>query len=269
MPDAAPAPAVTAPATPSPETPIPSAQTSLLAGKFKDVGELEKGYKELETKLGQRGVQIDTPKPAAPNAAPQIGDNPSPTPDEPVDVPTVLTKANLKMEDLAEQFSTKGDLTEDQYNAIRKARPGLTKADIRLIAEGMASKQALIGQAVATAVNKAAEAVGGRAQLDNLVAWASTPDAGLSPKEKAVLNAQLKDPETVGLAVETLAAKHARAMGAGKAQPLAQGGTASTTAGAKDSREFAQLVAAAQRGDSAAIAKIQATPDNVIRSWTA
>lgn len=271
----------TPPASAPPATPAPK-----LAGKYDTPDALEKGIREIRTKtgfeplpdslklIGEGGLYADAaaaereykrmesllggPKPAAKPAELSITPNQVAEPEGDLDIPAMVTKAGLKMEDLESQFTEKGDLTEEQYAAIRKARPGLTKGDIKAIAEGMAAKAALRTQAMEKVVGEAQSLAGGEQQLAMLRTWAAQ---NIAPERLAKFNAQVKaDPTFYPEMVRIIAAEHSAAVGAGKAQPLIAGvaGNAMTTP--PSPAEYKELEKRALAGDKAAQARILAMP---------
>lgn len=229
------------------------------------------GYKGYETALGKITAAA---KPATPATPPKPGEDPlivkaqepeTPAEDEPLDA--LLQRAGLKTEDVIEQWQEKGDLTPEQYKALGKHH--VTKAMARAFMEGQAAVAAIAMQRQEAAVAAAEKIVGGKPQLDTLREWASK---NIKPDELNRL-AAIIDPKRGGSRdnypeyVEMLAARHAKAVGSGGAQPLVQGGAGTPTQGAKDGTEFSDLVRRAGMGDASAIAAINATPQDRIDSW--
>lgn len=229
-------------------------------GTFKTPEEAVTEYKALERLQGAKKKAVVAPTtPADPL---KIGETPAGEVD--ADVPTILTKAGLQQADLEKQWTEKGDLSPEQYDAIRKARPSLTKADIKLIAQGMAATAAVKNQAMHTAVSEAANVVGGTTQLENLIKSAATL---VTPAEKEDFNRRLANPALMAGAVRDLAARHAQAVGAGQAQPLVAGGTPTGPSLPKSATEWSKLVERAAGGDQAAYSMLMATPQEHIDGW--
>lgn len=225
-------------------------------GTYKTPEEAEADYKALSKLIGAKApAKPPDGKPAEPL---KIGDV-----DVEADVPTILTKAGLQLTDLEQQFIKDGDLTDEQYKAIQKARPSLTKPDIKLIAEGMAAKAILAGNAVNTAKSEAAQIAGGEEQLATLLQSASS---FLTPTERDDFNRRLQDPKLTVSAVKDLAARHAQAVGAGGG--IVRGGTPAGPSLPKNSTEFSKLVQRASAGDQSAISIINATPQEHINKWS-
>lgn len=230
-------------------------------GTYKTPAEAEIEYKALERLAGSiKPAAKPDGKPTEPlkiaTEAPAEADQ---------DVPAILTKAGLNQADLETTWQEKGDLTPEQYDAIRKARPSLTKGDIKLIAQGMAATAIVRNQSVEASIAESQKVVGGKEQLDNLLASAKSfvTDAA----ELADFNRRLSDPKLAVGAVRDLAARHAAEVGAGRSQPLLRGGTPAGPAIPKSSAEFTKLVDRASRGDAAALAVINATPQSTIDGW--
>lgn len=257
----------------------PPAAPVLLAGKYVDSPALQKGIREGVKHLagsdllpdgelvgpgkffaddaaaeayykGKIEPAIKQPKaaPAAPASTEplKIGGEPLP---ENADVPTIIAKAGLKTDELVKGFTETGDLTPEQYKAIRGVRPGLSNADIKFIAEGLQAKAALTAQVVAKARSEAATAAGGAEQLSALLNAAKSfvPEA-----EQAGMNAMLQNPATSVAAVKVLRQMHADSVGAGGSTP-AINGTANGPAATITSRAALKaLEARAMAGDASA-----------------
>lgn len=277
MPDTPTAPP-TPPTPPAPPTPPPVK----FAGKYDTPEALEKGIREIRTKtgfeplpdslklIGDGGLYADAAAAereykrmesligaAKPTKTADLSIE-TPTPDAEFDVPTLVNKAGLRLDELQAQFSTSGDLTQDQYAAIRKVRPGLTNGDIKAMARGMVAEAALRAQAMEKVVTEAQQIAGGEQQLTLLRAWAAQ---NITPERLQRLNSQVKaDPAFYPDMVRLLTAEHSAAVGAGKAQPLI-GGTAANGAVAPPSpAEYKDLERRAMSGDKSAIARIMAMP---------
>ena len=215
-------------------------------GLFTDDAAGEREYKRLETLIAQ-GKKPQEPKPGEAAQALKIGGDPLP---ENADVPTIIARAGLKIEDVVKQFTEKGDLTDEQYKAIRAKRPGLSNADIKFIAEGLQAKSVLAEQAISKARNEAANVVGGMPQLESLLTQAKT---FVPESEQAGLNAMLQNPATAVAAVKVLKQMHADHIGAGGAQPIINGTAGGPAAhNIKTFAEYKDLERRAKNGDESA-----------------
>jgi len=161
---------------------------------------------------GQTGLQIPKDTPASTLA------------DDEATIDTILESAGLTKEDVAKAWiANEGKLTDEQYAAFK------TKANLgKKIVDGVIGQQ--IGQAheqAQAALGTCETIAGGKAQLANLLAFGKT----LTPAEQGYFNSQAANAATMVPVVEWLKAKHAAAVGSGKAQPLLGGDGAATATG--------------------------------------
>jgi hypothetical protein len=164
----------------------------LLAGKFKSQEELEKGYKELEKKLG--APKVETP-PATPIKKPI-------TPEGIAKGEAAVASAGLDMATLTSEYAEKGELSETSIAALAKV--GIPK---EMVDDYIAGQEA---RAVAQ-VSKVHALVGGEAEYKALVTWAAT---NLSDADKTVFNKNIAaDFDSQRLVVESLQGKYIKAVG--------------------------------------------------------
>jgi hypothetical protein len=227
-------------------------------GTYRDAGEAERAYKELERLAGSLKPKVPDGKPTDPL---KISDPIN----EEADVTKILSKAGLDQVELEKSWIEKGDFTEAQYEAILKARPTLTKGDVKLIAQGMAAQAVIKNQTVQAAIMEAENVVGGKDQLQNLLASAAT--FVTDKAELADFNRRLSDPKLTAGAVRDLAARHAAEVGAGRSTPIVRGSSPAGPVVPKSSAEFTAIVKRAAQGDANARAILMATPQSVIDSW--
>lgn len=138
----------------STEASAPSAETSLLAGKFKTPADLEKAYKELEAKLGQKA-------PADPQTPPAKTD-------EPITIEhakDVVAEAGLDFAPLEAEFRETGDLSDESRAALEKRGIGKEMVDAFLVGQRAAET---LGR------QKVFETVGGETQYREMITWART-----------------------------------------------------------------------------------------------
>jgi hypothetical protein len=162
------------------ETPMgdpPSKESQeLIAGKFKTQDDLLNAYKELESKLGkyrQESAQS--------------------TIDE------IIAAAGLNGADLAANFNTDGQLSEDQYEAFKKV--GFSKDVVNTFLRG---QQAIAQNSVYAQErirDHAIKMVGGEQQLQGLLRWAST---NLPEARTEELNQRLASPAQYESALKEL-----------------------------------------------------------------
>ena len=233
-----------------------STDPKLFAGKYKSVEDLEKGYVELQGKLGQPSPATpeatpSTPAPAEPAKSLHVEPPPAvPTPNEtkPMDIGDILNKAGVNQEDLVASWNETGKLTEDQYKKIE--RVGYS----RQITNGYIGGLAIQG---AKMVEDAVKIVGGTDQYNNLLDWAGS---NLNAAQRDNLNARLGSPVHSQGAVMELIGLHNMAIGGqgvGGNQGMIDGTPMNTSAPAPTGiKEMHALSKLAQAGDAAAIAKL-------------
>lgn len=229
--------------------------------RFKDAATAEAEYKRLEKVTGRLKPKKDPPK----TEGVQIDDTP-PTADEleSLKVPEILAKAELDTADIEEQFAQHGKLTDEQYAALRKVNPALSKSVVNHIAEGLIAKAALGREAQKQIKAEAIKFVGSEAELGTLLEFGKT----LAPARIKAINNMLADSATAMDALTVLKTEYA-ASANGKAKPLVTGtgvpGSGSGSATSK--KEYGELLAAAQRGDVSARARVARTPLSTIMAW--
>lgn len=224
----------------------------------------ERGYKEM-TKL-QR-----TARPSAEQAEPmKLGGEETET-DEPITPQQILERAELDFADLEKQYAEHGELTPEQYTAIRKSDPSLKNVSTAILktlvdnaARGMIATAKEATQAQAAMRAEAAEIVGGEDVLEMLL---KTAPSFVPKNEFEDLAERLKNPKWFRGAARDLKQFHADSVGAGKSKPIVGGGEPSGSGGAKNSAEYHRLVRAAAAGDEAARRKVDATPRATIQKW--
>ena len=245
----------TEPAAPAPAT--PASPPSKLLGKFENVDALATAYTELEKKLGERGGKPaeTTPEPAkpAPRGPLDFGTAAPAVEDEDIDVPTLITKSGLKLDDVVKQWSDKGDLTPEQFAAIRKASPGTSNAVIRHIADGLQAKAKLITYEQQAIRGKLAGMVGGDDKFQMMMDTASTY---IPTEQMAGLQALLNNPATAEAAWAVIMQHHAKKGGYEGSRPLVTGQQGGSS-GISSKEAYENLRRKALDGDPAAIEKFK------------
>lgn len=292
-PPAAP-PATTPPPPPAAAPPAPPAE-KLLAGKYKSPDDLGKGVAEARKHLGlgdapagkpiigdgglyatveqaelayndlqkliSRGAAKPAATPAADPKAPamQVPDPSAPLPDD-ADITALLASVGLTRDQVWTQYTQHGILTDEQYAALR------TKGVTRKMVNDHLAGEASLGREIQQVRSQAADLAGGQDQLDALLSFGST----LPAKMIASINARLADKDLCLAAVRELAAEHQQAVGAGKAQPLIQGGVApaQASAGYDNATEYLAAARKVRKGIASAseIARFRNTTTAVVNS---
>lgn len=279
----------TPPVVSAPPSPVatPTPPSAPLAGKYADQAALEKGIREAWTKVGLPGLPAEgspligqgamfgsvddavagykkierliapsanqpTP-PATPPAPalPQIGEPASAT-DEDMTTVGLIQKAGLNGNDVMAQFGKDGKLTDEQYAAIRKAHPGVSKA---MLNEHLALLHRDFSRTIAEVKSKASEMAGGEQKFQTLLAWAGSQYKG---EELANMNRMLADPTTTVAAVKIMLHDYATSGGTTQTKPIIAGAPGAPTGKPANAAEMAALMARVQSGDPSAIATLNA-----------
>lgn len=224
---------------------------------FRDVKSLESAYKELSS-LQRRipSKKTDTPAPKADDKAAAEG---SPLRVKPVGeavgddeanlqtIDTVLAKAGLKSEDVVKEWSeNNGELKADTYKAFGRA--GWKKEAINDFIRGQHAIVQLAQIRRDTAVKAAETKVGGKEQLNTILAWAAVnvPKNTLDALGTKLDKDDSYYPEYVEGLAQLYAAKN------GTSGRVIEGGGGGGGAGPKTFADFRALEARANRGDIAA-----------------
>ena len=175
-------------------------EEKLLAGKYKTVEEMEKGYKELESRLGQ-------PKEEEQEATEETTDLKIDTPSE---------TDGLDLNAMSERYAEQGELPAKDYEALEKA--GISKDIVDQYIEG----QNALAQ---SHFNSITSEVGGAESYGDMTTWA---ESNLSEGEIDAFNRAVdSDVHTARLAVQGLKAKYDSVNGV---EPSLTGGDSSGTA---------------------------------------
>lgn len=265
MPDA-PAPNPPAP-NPNPP-PAPAAWATAVPEKFRretpelTLAEIAKSYTELEKKVGTAPVA-----PAPEPERPSLAIKPAPTVDagNELNTESLFKRTGLTIETVTKQWQEKGALTPEQYQAFGRA--GFSKDLINDHLAGQQARAQLRANAEASAKLAGIEAAGGEQQHNTLREWAA---ANLDPSKLATYAKLIEeDASSYPDVVRLIAAEYAKKTATGDSKPLITGdGTPSGSTPAKDAKEFSALVKAAGEGDMTARARINATTQATINSWS-
>jgi hypothetical protein len=185
------APVAAVPPVPEPIVlPSEAPKEKLLAGKYKTVEELEKGYNEIQKLVSGKKPATEPPADSAPPP------DPSATPE------AAVAKAGLDMAVLTQEFSDTGALSEASLKALEGV--GIPKD---VVDTYIAGQQALIEQAV----GKVHALAGGKETFDSMLEWAK---ANIPEEEKVAFNSSMTgDINAQKLAVDALKAKYVKAVG--------------------------------------------------------
>jgi len=254
------------PAATPPETPAVAPGKGLFAGKYETVEAMERGYKELESKLGQaKPAEAAAPATPAATGEPMTIPAPAVPADEAadLDVNGILSKAGIHPRDVAEQWDANRRLTDNQYAALSKA--GHPKRLVDSYLEGQYAAHTLRKQEQGRMRGEAAALAGGEAELANLLGTAAS---FVPADELDDIRERLADPKRFKGAIRDVLHHHTAHVGAAGSGSLVQGGTAPSSAGAIETpSEFARLSIAAAKGDRSAMLRIAATPQSSINAW--
>lgn len=192
-------------------------EAPLLAGKYKSVDELEKAYKELQSKLGGR------PKEQEQESQPQAADDTEPEA-EAEEEPEAqsakeiygdfiggrLEEAGIDFSDMNTRWQQSGELTGEDYDQLSKA--GFTKDMVDAYLAGLNYQAAKDSALSAQQVADVKAAVGGEKEYSAMVEWASR---NLSAEEveafDQIVNTQPMS--TIKLAVQGLYSRYTGAVG--------------------------------------------------------
>ena len=229
---------------PNTEQPVETTEQSRVDGlpeKFKSVEDLAKSYAELEKKLGEPS-----------EAKPKDNSLEVPSDKEVEAAENAVAKAGLDMGALEQEYSEKGELSEDTLKRFEEV--GIGREYVNEYIQGQ--KALYLSQ-----VNEVHTLVGGQETYTDMVNWASE---NLTEGEQKTYNDAMnsRDLERIKFAVEGLSAKYQKSEG--KAPNLIDGNTSNPTLPGYQS--WAQVTAAMAdpryEKDPAYRAEVQAKLEN-------
>lgn len=249
--------ATTATPAAAPAAPVTPERPAWLPAKFETPEAMAKSYTELEKKLGASKPPTSAPQIPTPPAVPDLPDD--------AGISAIVERTGLKEAEIAQTWQEKGDLSPEQYAAFKKQ--GIPKGAVK---EYLQAQSILGQQIVQKALTEAHAVVGGQKEHENLLQWAGS--GGVPAEEVAAMNAELADdPRKIVAITERLYAKHVKALGAGNARPLVEGGSAASASGAGFTSQKELFAAQSDRRyktDAAYKASVDAriaqTPDDVV-----
>jgi len=165
------------------------------AGKYESIEALERGYQELEQKLGSQASEMSQ-----------------------LDIEGILQRAGLENESIIQNWQADSKLTDEQYGSLAKI--GIGKS---LVDSFLAGQQAIAfrsDDATIAIKNEAAQMAGGEIELQNLLAW-----AGQNYPEGSVddLNRRLDDSVQYKSALKEILYDYRQATATGFTKPLVTG----------------------------------------------
>lgn len=220
-------------------------------GQYRDHLALDRAYLDLEKLQGSRKPAEKPGETKPPVDSGKLDIETHAGDDDSIDVPTIIERSGLKLEDLESQWNEHGALTDEQYAAIRKADPslknvskGVLKAMVDQAAKGMILEAEAVSQARAQLHGKLAEKLG--VEPSKLVDTLRTMGASVPAGEREAINKALNDSSLAELAVEKIIAYHRNANGAGGSKPAIPGDAGNAPAGI---RTFEDLSTASRRSN--------------------
>lgn len=210
------------------------------ANKYRSVEDLEKGYKELETRLGQKFPETSQ-----------------------MDVGGILTKAGLSNEDLVTNWSNDGRLSDDQYAKLQNV--GFSRSVVDTFLHGQFEISQSGGRQQQEMQRVAYDMAGGAEQYDNLAAWAASH---YPPAKVEEMNARLNQPLSYEGAIKEMLFDYKQEVGAGFSRPLVNGTSMPNTAtGFTNVEELVTAVRQARmsgRYDESLKRRIANTPQHIL-----
>ncbi len=178
----------------------------LYAGKFKTPEDMEKAYKELQSRFGKLNQKPEDAEDKAPEQEKpedkKTEENVSPAYKQ---VGDVLSKSGIDITKLSAEFDADGKLSDASYAALAKAGYGREMVDQTISSMlGATASQTVIAEAQIAEVTAS---VGGNEGYGKLMKWAST---NLTPTEQKRYNAVMEkgDLDTIKLTVAGLKARY-------------------------------------------------------------
>ena len=200
----------------------------LLAGKYKSVEDLEKAYKELQTKLS-RGESVD-PAPEDSSVTDDDDDDESESDDKPAGdareiygdlIGGKLDEAGIDFQEMNVRWQQSGTLESGDYDQLAEA--GFNRDMVDAYLSGLQYKAA---QDTALSVKEVAsikESLGGEAEYSKMIQWAGD---NLSPEEVEGFN-QIINTQPMAAVKMAVTGLHARYTAVEGREPKLIGGRAS------------------------------------------
>jgi pyruvate/2-oxoglutarate dehydrogenase complex dihydrolipoamide acyltransferase (E2) component len=208
-------------------------EPSLLAGKYKSVEELEKAYKELQTKLSQ-GKQAP---PAADDAEPAADAEPEAEEEAPPAqsakeiygeaIGSRLEEAGIDFGEMNTRWQQSGELTADDYSSLEEA--GFTKDMVDAYLSGLQYRAAQDSALSVQQITEIKNQYGGEKGYTEMMQWA---EANLTQEEIDGFN-EIVNGKSMAATRMAVAGIHARYTASEGREPKLLGGRAPRDGGEK------------------------------------
>lgn len=193
----------------------------LLAGKYKTTEELEKAYKELESKQGARQNEKAAEAPKEQDPAANV---------EGLEIPAEAVKqvadAGLDLDGLAKEYAENNGLTQETYAKL--ASQGLTQDIVDRFIEGEKARAREYSATIKSAV-------GGEDDYAKLSAWAAK---NMTEAEKSAYNAAVSSGDVEQARLAVLGLKQRMTAAVGQDPDLVEGTPSSDNDGFKSDAEL-------------------------------
>ena len=170
---------------------------SKLAGKYESVEELEKGYKSLEQKLGNKSEEISESEETSgtSNASEIYGEY----------IGSRLDEAGVDYQGMNTRWQETGQLEDDDYKALEGA--GFSKDMVEAYLDGVQYRAAQDSDLAAKEVTAIKEEFGGEQVYDEMITWAA---GNLDQGEIDAFNSMLmtSNPHQIRIAVAGIQAAY-------------------------------------------------------------
>ena len=165
--------------------------SELLAGKYKSVEELEKGYQELQQKMSS-GEKTEELEPKAESESEPESESDTETTGDAKEIygefiGSRFEEAGIDFGGMNDRWQQTGQLTQDDYTALDGA--GFNKEMVDAYLEGVQFKATQDSQLAAQQVLDIKQEFGGEKAYDDMIAWAST---ALTDGEKAAFDRSIR-----------------------------------------------------------------------------
>ena len=235
-------------------------EEALLAGKYKNVQELEQAYLEAQKKISSRQPETQAEQPVDPvDTEMQIQHGPFQG-----SVTEVLEAADIKGNDIAKQWQAEGKLTEEQYEKL--AGLGWQRQIVDTFVNGQFAIAAAEQQVQVDMKREAIEMAGGDEAFTNLYRFAGSH---YTEQQQEALNERLASPGAWKGAIKEMMFDYQQQTGTGASRPLtnAEAPAAVSAEGYKSTQEVRQAFAQMRSQgylDETTKARIARTPQHLL-----
>jgi len=169
------------------QTSLQSDEEILLAGKYKSVEELEKGYEELQSKLGQK------PEAETEEAKEEVKEE---TVETTTEAKEAVEEAGLDFDALHTEFVDNEGLSNETYERLGKA--GISK---EVVDNYIAGQEAIQQKSIDNIMTE----VGGAEVYQDMMTWANS---NLTEGEQQAFNKSLDDEDSARFSIQGLHARY-------------------------------------------------------------